>query len=233
MREAKVVSYLGKQDVIVHADVLELPGMWGHENDALGMARDVMSRFESPILVDVGAGIGEWTLLAAALPELRVFAFEPQAALASLLRENVQLNGLYGQVNIYTIALGAEIGAAELKIPRKRSKRGLATLAPNPGFAPAETYSVAVATIDQFYTYQDPTLIKVDAEGGELDVLRGAKATVKRCSPAFVLEVQNKRTRQFGYDIDRILEWMRDRGYQGVKLDKRNRYFWKREEHRP
>jgi FkbM family methyltransferase len=233
MRDVEVATYVGQNDVLVAPDTLHARRRWGAESDALELAADVLGRFDDPVLVDVGAAAGEWSLLAVVVENLRVFAFEPHTGFASLLRENLQLNGVYGQVSVYTLALGADPGVARLKVPEDVAKWGLSTISPAPGFEPAETHNVCVATLDQFFERQDPTLVKVDAEGGELGVLCGAERTVKRCEPAFVLEVCQKRTEQFGYDADKIGDVMAAYGYNEVQLNNDNRYYWKREGHRP
>lgn len=232
MSEAVVVKYLGR-DVLLGIDTPKARRRWGAETDALELAAGVLSRVEDPVLVDIGAAAGEWSLMPVAVRDLRVFAFEPHSGFASLLRENLQLNDVYGQASVYVIALGAEPGVARLKVPESMKKWGLSTIGSVPGFGPAETYPVCVATLDQFFTGRDPTLVKVDVEGGELGVLRGAGQTIERRAPAFVIEVCQKRTRQFGYDASEIVETMESLGYRWEKLANDNRYFWKREEHRP
>lgn len=231
--DVDIVQYLHQQDVLLHPHTLEVRPRWGAEDDALELALNVLSRVDDPILIDAGAAAGEWTLLAVCLPRLRVFAFEPHSGVASILRQNVGLNGLYEQVNLHTMALGAKPGVGELHVPADPEQLGLATLGQEPGFEIGQTRSVCVATIDQFCAFHEPTLIKVDTEGSERDVVLGAIAVIERCAPAFVLEVCQKRTRQFGYDATELVELMGALGYQNVRLANENRYFWHDEWQRP
>jgi len=231
--EVEIVPFVGQQDILLHPDTLEVRPRWGAESEDLELALEILSRAEAPVLVDVGAAAGEWTLLATCLSDLRVFAFEPHTAFASILRENVGLNGVYEQVNIYTLALGAMQDVGGLSVPVDDTQWGLSTLGPEPGFEVGERRPVCIATLDQFFTLQDPTLIKIDAEGGERDVVLGARSVIERCEPAFVLEVCNKRMRQFGYKDRELLALMEELGYQDIKLSNDNRYFWKRDEQRP
>ncbi len=59
---------------------------------------------DKALLIDVGAGVGEFAMLAALHPYLRVHAFEPGEAALAELKHNVDLNGLRGR--IYTYAFG-------------------------------------------------------------------------------------------------------------------------------
>jgi len=236
MTEVESISYLNKQNVLLHPDTFDMRPRWGAEHNALKLAHSVLAQHEAPVLVDVGAAAGEWTLLAACLPSLRVFAFEPHSGFVSLLRRNMMLNGVYDRVSIYSIGLGAEAGVATLRVPQEKKRWGLSTMGDNPRFEPAEQRPVAVATLDQFFTLQDPTLIKIDAEGAELGILKGAHETIERCAPAIMMEVCNKRLRQFDYDdydVQALVDRMKELGYQSIELEHENRYFWKRKEHRP
>ena len=58
----------------------------------------------------------------------------------------------------------------------------------------ADGVTVDCRTIDSLVTeLGDPAVVKIDVEGAELDVLRGASATIQRVSPALVVEFANPR----------------------------------------
>lgn len=233
MLEAKSVRYMGDVRALLHPDTLAVRPRWGSEWYERRFARDILARFESPILVDVGAAAGEWSLLPLCLPDLIVYAFEPHAGFASILRENAEWNDLNGQICIYPFALGAIPRVAHLSIPKDDQRWGLSTIGREPAFSVSEKRKVSVDTLDNLFGLEDPTLIKIDAEGAELSIVVGAREVIERCAPAFVLEIDQKRTLQFGYVEKDLLDFMASLGYSRLRLKQHNHYFWKRKEHKP
>ena len=69
-----------------------------------------------PLLLDVGAGIGEFTLLTTHLSRLKVVAFEPGATSRSELRKNILRNGVAEQVQVESLAMSNESGTATLQV---------------------------------------------------------------------------------------------------------------------
>jgi hypothetical protein len=59
-------------------------------------------------------------------------------------------------------------------------------------------------------------LIYLDIEGGELDALRGAQETLRRCRPVLGVEI-NKNLRFVGVTEDQIMGFIHDRGYRFVR----------------
>lgn len=128
--------------------------------------------------VDVGAGIGNHSLWFAAVCGLRVSAFEPLDH-ARLLR-NVELNPEL-PIGVFAFALG------------DRTRDGIVTPPPAHvvGRALTESDEVPIHTLDSA-EYDDVAVIKIDVEGMEPQVLRGAKDTIDRCHPVLYVEAQSK-----------------------------------------
>jgi FkbM family methyltransferase len=137
------------------------------------------------VVVDVGANIGTHTLFfAKAVGEKGVVAaFEPQRLAFQTLCGNVALNGLTN-VTCLMAAVGEKRGQAT--IPRLDPRKPL-----NFGLVQAQTQGagevVDVVPIDEF-GLERCSLIKVDVEGMEASVVRGATETIARCRPALFLE---------------------------------------------
>jgi FkbM family methyltransferase len=130
---------------------------------------------EGAVFVDVGANVGYYTLVASKLVGVvgRVYAIEPVPSTATLLRVNVKLNGC-SNVVVYEVAAWSTRGSLTLKI-----------LASMYGYASAvrEGASVTVdaSTLDDILRDEASIhLIKIDVEGAELDVLKGAQSTLCR-----------------------------------------------------
>ena len=123
-------------------------------------------------LVDVGASIGSYAVLAAAASGAYVTAFEPAPARAALLRRNVALNELEGFIDPRECAIGENVGQRECAV---EADCGITVPERRP---PGQCISVNVTRLDEARLGGRPVLAKIDVAGGELAVLRGAHATL-------------------------------------------------------
>jgi FkbM family methyltransferase len=71
---------------------------------------------------------------------------------------------------------------------------------------------VTMRTIDS-YGFNDVDFIKIDVEGAELGVLRGATETIKRCRPAVQMEIMEKQCSQFGYAPQDLYDFLVQQEY--------------------
>ena len=63
-------------------------------------------------------------------------------------------------------------------------------------------------------------LMKIDVEGGELGVLKGAKKTLKDCKPVLFIEIDAKMTARYGHEPEAVFALLRDHGYSAHIQDK-------------
>ena len=138
---------------------------------------------------DIGANVGSYTLLLAQWVgrEGHVYAFEPSATPFEGLRRHVDINGVSAVATPIASAVGATTGTLPFVVA---STPGESRLAPAHGSAAAT--AVPVTTIDAFCARHGvtPDFIKVDVEGSELDVLRGARQTIARTAGRLALFVE-------------------------------------------
>jgi FkbM family methyltransferase len=154
--------------------------------------RDVTALFRSKLkpgmrVVDIGANVGYFTMLAASLvgPQGHVFAVEPNARNVRLLEASRRANR-FEHVTVAQTAAGRQTG---LLILNTSFSNGTTSVPPDElrQFLSAETVSClrldslldASARVD---------LIKVDVEGAEYNALLGMEATIRRCRPFIVSE---------------------------------------------
>ncbi len=156
-------------------------------------------------VIEAGSNLGSHTLAlgAAVGPGGRVHAFEPQGFINELLTWNVTANRL-DQVTVHRAAVGSAPG--ELVIPDvdydKVTNFGGISLLPS-----GSGNSVPVITIDGMGLSQ-LRLLKADVEGMELEVLRGAVETIRRCRP--ILYLENDRN-----DLSvKLIDFVRSLGYR-------------------
>ena len=129
-------------------------------------------------VLDVGANAGAYTLMFATWVGQggHVFAFEPAPDAREGLRVHVALNGFDRQVTIVEAAVAGSVGTAPFAV---HPSGGASSLALD-SLDHAPRLVVATETIDNFCKVHGllPAVIKIDVEGAELDVLRGARHTL-------------------------------------------------------
>jgi len=140
------------------------------------------------VVVEVGANIGALSVPLAkhvAGEGGLLIAFEPQRAARNLLKANLRRNvGLDGWC-VHEEALGAVRGVTNIAEPRYAEPGNFGAVQVGVGAGLAK-----VTTLDS-YEMQRLRLLKIDVEGHEADVLRGARETIARCRP--ILYVENDR----------------------------------------
>lgn len=220
-----VLRRVNPGDISVHhpwtGDRLTLHSFNHREYWYLGFRRelDTMLAFARLIgvrdtVLDVGGHIGYTALFfAAAAHEGQVHVFEPAPDNLRYIRRNIA-----GKTNITLVesALGASVGSAQLFIDglsgQNNSLAGerYAEIQRENAFVSATQYyaTVPMTTIDAYCheTRASPGFLKVDVEGFELAVLRGAAETLEEHHPVLMVEMMEQR--------DEVLELLRGHGYE-------------------
>lgn len=161
------------------------------------------SKIASGIAFDVGANVGIYSLLFARSCS-QVFAFEPSARNAAFLWYTMRINRT-SNVSIVPMAVSDKIGLAHLGVSESTACSGLA----DSGFP------VSTVSIDAFVKeYKiSPSIVKIDVEGGEVEVLRGMELTIRNSKPAILLSVHNDELRR------ECLSLLAAFGYRTTPLD--------------
>lgn len=149
---------------------------------------DFLAQFISPgdICLDVGANIGCHTLHFAKLcgAEGGVISFEPQHAVFQLLCANSALNNFF---NVKAVNCAVGKGSGTVMVPAidyaKPGNFGAVTLNSQP-----VAYPVAIVALDDSANGIPTKLIKIDVEGFECDVIKGAKHLIKTSRPFIYAE---------------------------------------------
>lgn len=137
------------------------------------------------VLFDVGANLGAYTMLFAQWtgPAGRVFAFEPAPEPREGLTKLLSVNGLSSRVTLVDAAVSAAEGSVLFSAEGVDGASRIVC---------ANGHPVRAVTIDTFCRREGvtPRLIKIDAEGAELDVLRGARETIAAAGSELKLYVE-------------------------------------------
>jgi len=156
--------------------------MW--EKKAVEHFFSFVPKDEKVCMIDVGAQSGLYTLFAKHFPNMHVHAFEPFPDSMKALKENIELNGITN-VTTYDMAISDKCG--ETVLNTSKSHNGLHTLGSNPlRFNDVVPISVKTTTIDSLNI--PVNLLKIDTEGWEYNVLKGAENTLRTYKPMIQME---------------------------------------------
>ena len=161
--------------------------------------------------VDVGANIGIYTFVALK-HSARVIAVEPHPGLCAKLRASFP-----SKVEVLNFALSDQTGVSDLFIPVDEdhpilSRSSLSGDA-NPEFAQRRV-PVQLHRLDDL-SLQSPQVIKIDVEGHEQEVLKGAAGTISKYRPVLIVEIEERHHPGRSKDIFELLKSL---GYQSYFL---------------
>ena len=170
-----------------------------------------LSAYLSPgsVFYDVGAHIGIVSMFGARLvgKSGRVFAFEADPDNAARIKENVRCNNL-DQVTVVPRAVWSSTGRLSFGRASAHSSRNQGAVATDSAATGEEIVEVEGVCLDEFSTDQRmPTLIKIDVEGSEAEVLRGSERLVAQARPVLICEVHHARA------VEDVTQWLQSRGY--------------------
>src|SRR5437868_3654072 len=148
-------------------------------------------------VIDVGANVGVYAFALARLVGRsgHVHAIEPDPVSVARLR---RIAARCGQIEVHPVAASDARGSATLHVPVYGAKRlgALASLG-TPGAGGAvqyESVSIDADTLDEIVPMSEPAFIKIDVEGHEMAALRGAERTIRRTSPALLVEIEQRHS---------------------------------------
>jgi FkbM family methyltransferase len=146
---------------------------------------------DDDVFYDIGANIGFVSLVAARAvgPRGRVYAFEPVPRNSAAIERSAALNG-FAWIDVYSVAAGARSGRDALRLARHIGGAALACAEPPPDCR--GELAVDVVAIDDAiggWGLRPPSLVKIDVEGAELDVLQGMTRTLRTARPMVIYEI--------------------------------------------
>lgn len=166
------------------------------------------------VFIDAGACLGVYTLLASRLvgPGGRVFAFEPAAESFAALERNTGLNAL-PNVCSFRLALSDRAGTDLLYHYVDQGCHSLGAPVGEDG----SFEEIRTATLDEVLeqaAVEEVDVIKLDVEGSEESVLRGAVRTIRRSRPLVIFEVNSLAASRQGRAADGAWRFLEAAGYR-------------------
>jgi FkbM family methyltransferase len=172
------------------------------------------------VFFDVGANVGLYTCLAGKiLSHDDIVAFEPHPMNTESLKENLRYNSV--SASIESIGLADEQGEFRLKESGTEAGEGRHHLSTDDSEA---GIAIQVDTLDSVVrsTGQSPSVVKIDVEGAEMDVLRGGSDTFSSndCRLLYC-EIHPDKLEQFGSSREEVIQTIEEFGFQTTILDEK------------
>jgi FkbM family methyltransferase len=189
--------------------------LWRGEHEVVVQKAILATVGPGAVVYDIGAHAGSIALGVARLvgPSGRVVAFEADPANVASLKENVLRNRLTPSLQVFHAAVwaGAATNVTFRRGGVRRSHGGVETDTQHPVLGTGELIKVPAITLDDFIASGGPApqLVKVDVEGGEYEVLRGARNLFTKSRPLLIAEVHHPQADQ------QIRAWLIEYKYVG------------------
>ena len=155
----------------------------GYQQLTKNRCYNVIKKVNKPtrVAIDAGANVGLWSKDLCERFEV-VFSVEPNPECIPVLEKNVADNAY-----VLNFALGSKKGNGELHTPCNDSGSSSMVESHYKNFNQVKKHSVDVCTIDSL-TNEKIDFIKIDTQGYELDILKGAAKTLKKSKPIICVE---------------------------------------------
>lgn len=163
--------------------------------------------------VDVGANLGAYSILASKVVGAKSIAFEPLPDTAKRLREQLHLNQIEDLVTVMNCGVGSQNGV--LAFTNSEDTRNRVSSSRDG----SEVTQVPVVTLDSAIDHAGPMILKVDVEGYEYEVLKGADVLLSSGAVQAILIEVNCEGGYYGSSKEQIHELITSHGFIPVTYD--------------
>jgi FkbM family methyltransferase len=170
------------------------------------------------LFIDIGANVGVYSVLLSGEKNVNSIAFEPIPDTFKILESNVKLNNLENLVSLYNCGLGNEKKVVKFVSDLDVSNH----VSPDQNIIGENIITIDILTLDDL-SISDPTLIKIDVEGFELEVLKGAsKILAAKTLIAIIIEL-NGSGEKYGVNDTEVHKYLLEFGFHPVSYNPFNR----------
>ncbi|MCL2925562.1 MAG: FkbM family methyltransferase [Trichodesmium sp. MAG_R04] len=184
---------------------------------------------ENDCFIDIGAHIGYYSVLAAKIvgSKGKVFAFEPELSNYQKTLENITLNHL-NNIKLFNLAVGSETKETQIFFNQDNDgghalwdvgKHPFNKKSLNNQIMQNTQLSTLDNILSQAGNITNLKIIKIDTEGAELDVIKGAVNTIGKYNvPYIICEINRFGLQQMGTNETELREFMNSLGYETYLL---------------
>jgi len=177
--------------------------------------------------IDVGVYRGVYSYEMSKYSE-KVHSFEPNPIIFKYINKN--LKKFIKNIHLYNFALSNQNKTINLKIPIRNSnsnkeifeeyyEMGKATIHNENNFENYENFEIQTKKIDELSFDNKISFIKIDVEGHELEVIEGAKNTIKRDKPILLVEIEKQYTKK---EVAESINFINSLGYKSYFFNKKD-----------
>jgi len=197
-----LIMAIDPKNLDIYCNIWASGGTWERHvlNTCLGALK------KRDVFYDIGANAGIFTLEAANLLKnsIQVHSFEPQESLVNTLRTSLLLNK-FNNVTTHKFLLSDKSRKNTLYIPKRGHSIHASTVARDESTIEKQYESFTIDNLVKDKVIPAPNVVKMDVEGSELSVLKGAKKTIQRHKPVIVFEA-DENMKRFGYNHREIFD---------------------------
>lgn len=201
-------------DFVNQSQLLVYPGMTGatgniyagiHEFYDMGFLLHALRGQD--IFVDIGANVGSYTVLAGSAVGSDCISVEPVPSTFSHLLENVKLNAIESKVECLNLGLGKDKGTLKFSAGKDTMNHVVTE-------SECECHiEVDVKTLDSVLDERIPTIVKIDVEGWESNVVAGAETLLARENPLAII-MEFGLGKRYGFDERKLYQKIIDYGFR-------------------
>jgi FkbM family methyltransferase len=213
--------YVNTQDKVI-AKSLITNGSW--EEFETDLIFNILK--QGDVVVDIGANIGYYTIIAAGIvgKEGKIFAFEPEPGNFELLSKNVTLNG-FSNIHLQNKAISDKNGNVRLYLDK--ANLGAPSFSEKNIFIEKGNFiDVKTLTLDGYLEDskfdQKLDFIKIDAEGAEGLIIKGAQKSLQDNNAIILMEFWPYGQKNIGTDPQKLLNTLSDLKYKIKIIDDKN-----------
>jgi FkbM family methyltransferase len=209
-------------DFVNDSKLIVKPGMRGAtENIYMGLSDFKDMGFllhvlrEADLFIDIGSNVGVYTVLASCCCKASSISIEPIMDAFDTLNQNIKLNSIDNRVQTLNIGVGQESSILKFTNNMDCINHVVTTDEEHS----SKFVEVRVECLDKVLEGKKPTLIKIDVEGFESQVIAGAKKTLADENLLGVIMELNESGERYGYNDASIHKFMLDLGFCSFDYD--------------
>jgi FkbM family methyltransferase len=168
------------------------------------------------VIIDVGSNYGPYSFFLSKLyPGSKIFAFEPATRSMDIFRKIIKKFGLNNVIPIKK-GLGSKEEIKEIIMPLQYTILAYVSDKKTIKNKEDQAEAIEITTLDNFIKrnkIKNLDFIKCDVEGFELEVFKGAGNSIKKFKPIILVEVEERHTKKYGLNPQKVLEFFKKLGY--------------------